>query len=98
MRLRAVHFASFLLLLATLSAAEGSLLRESSSTLTAQYIGILLGRSEAAAAPQTTSRRAADTLALALPAASIAQYRTVWDVRAPSRHTASLHAVTGSAA
>ncbi len=97
MRLRAIHLASVLLLLASLSSADGAVLHDGEYTLGAHYIRVLLAQQEAAAGSQTTLDTDADeALALDLPVASVAQYRATWTMRPPSAHSVSLHAVTGS--
>jgi hypothetical protein len=97
MRLRRLHIASFILLLASLGAAEGSVVRDSGCIFGRHYIGVLLAQHEAAASIQATFRFEGDgALALDLPAASLSHSRIPWTVRPPSAHTADVHAVTGS--
>jgi hypothetical protein len=97
MRLRAIHFASLLLLLAAIGSAEGSGMRNVDYTLGGHYISVLLAQHEAA-----TSAHAAITdephqaRSLDLPTAALAQYKSPWTMRPPSAHSVSLHAVTGS--
>jgi hypothetical protein len=97
MRLRRLHIASFILLLASLGAAEGSVVRDSGCIFGRHYIGVLLAQHEAAACTQTAlSHAGSDTLPVALAAASLAQYRSPWMMRPPSAHCADVHALTGS--
>jgi hypothetical protein len=97
MRLRRLHIASFILLLASLGAAEGSVVRDSGCIFGRHNIGVLLAQQEAAASIQATFRlEADDALALDLPAASLSHSRTSWMMRPPSAHSADVHAVTGS--
>ncbi len=96
MRRRALHLASLLLLLATLGAAEGSV-RDGDLSLGAHYITVLLAQQEALHSPgepHTAAR--GHLLALALPAAALAESRSVWTVRPPAAHSLLQHAVTGS--
>ena len=97
MRLRAIHIASVFLLLASLSATEASVLRDGRPAFGAHYISVLLAQQDAALNASTEHHStASDTLALALPAASLAQHRTIWAMRSASAHSILVHTVTGS--
>jgi len=97
MRLRAIHLASVLLLLASLGVAEGSSSRNGDYSLGAHYISVLLAQHEAAASIQAPRNEfASESLNLDLPTDELAHYRNPWTVAPPSAHTSSLHAVTGS--
>ncbi len=97
MRLRARHFASFLLLLASLGAAEGATLRDGTPAFGAHYVAVLLAQQEAAAAAQTghaASRPPAATIALAV--SEQAHINTPWSMRPAAANSIGVHAVTGS--
>ena len=97
MRLRAIHIASVFLLLASLSATEASVLRDGRPAFGAHYISVLLAQQDAALNAGTELNSTADnTLTLALPAASLAQHRTIWAMRSPSAQSVLMHAVTSS--
>jgi hypothetical protein len=97
MRLRRLHIASLILLLASLGVAEGSVVRDSGCTFGRHYISVLLAQQEAASSIETTFRfRGDDALALDLSAASLSHSRTCWTMRPPSAHSAGVRAVTGS--
>jgi hypothetical protein len=96
MHRRALHIASFLLLLSTLGMAESATTRGGDHSLGAHYISVLLAQHEAAALALTTDRTSDNLVATALPATSIAQVNTPWTMRPAAAHTAKLHAVTGS--
>jgi hypothetical protein len=97
MHRRALHLASVLLLLASLSSAEAAVLRNGEYAAGGNYLGALLVQDHAdacamaASAPEDGSR-----LELNLPVAAAAQCRAAWTMRPPSAQSASLHAVTGS--
>ena len=97
MRLRARHFASFLLLLASLGVAEGATLRDGTPAFGPQYVAVLLAQQDAAAAAKTgftASSPAAATIALA--ASEQAHINTTWSMRPAAAHSVGVHAVTGS--
>jgi hypothetical protein len=95
MRLRAIHIASVLLLLASLGAADGSTLRKGTRSVGGQYIAVLLGQDHAAACMGAgLDHIVGETLKVDLPAAALAQHRTIWTMRPPAAHSAALHAVT----
>jgi hypothetical protein len=97
MRLRARHLASVLLLLASLSATEAAVLRDGRPAFGAHYISVLLAQQDAALNSATElASTGSDPLKLALPAASLAQHRTIWTMRSPSAQSIRVHAVTGS--
>jgi hypothetical protein len=96
MRLRTLHLASILLLLSSLSAAEGATLRSGEFGLGGHYIGMILGQASAKARAEVVlDARAHETSEFSLPAASIAQHRAAWTMPAPAAHSAQLQAVTG---
>jgi hypothetical protein len=97
MRLRAVHIASVLLLLASLGVADGSTLRDGGRSLGGQYMGVLLAQNhDTACTPDSIDHAVGEALELGVPAASRAQLRTTWTMRPPSAQCLDLHAVTGS--
>ena len=95
MKFRPRHLACLILLLSSLSGAEGSLLHTGDFSLGGHYIGMLLAqdhdgiRSEVALAPRTR-----DLSHLVLPLALVAQHRPAWTLRPPSAHSMQLQAVT----
>ena len=96
MRLRAIHLASVLLLLASLGVAEGSSLRDGDFSIGGHYISMLLGQDRGGIGPQSEFDASDDdALVLDLPVASLALHRTVWTMRPPSAHCMELQAVTG---
>ena len=96
MRIRAIHLASVLLLLASLGAAEGSALRDGDFSIGGHYISILLGQDRGGISLQTEFDASSDdALALDLPVASLALHRAVWTMRPPSAHSMKLQAATG---
>ena len=96
MRLRAIHLASVLLLLASLGVAEGSALRDGDFSIGGHYISMLLGQDRGGISTGTEFNASSDdALALDLPVASLALHRTVWTMRPPSAHCMQLQAVTG---
>jgi hypothetical protein len=97
MRRRAIHLASLLLLLASLGVAESSTLRDGDLSLGAHYISVLLAQQEAAHSLRADRNPGhINELALDLPAAALAGYRSVWTVRPPAAHSLLQHAVSGS--
>jgi hypothetical protein len=96
MHRRALHLASFLLLLSTLGMAEGAATRSGDHSLGAHYISVLLAQHEAAALAQTPDQSSDNLVATELPATSRAQVDIPWTMRPAASHTAKLHAVTGS--
>ncbi len=97
MRRRALHLASVFLLLASLSAAEGAVPRPGEYPLGCHYLVVLLAQDHArACAIAEAVPSAISEFDLDLPAAAASRCRTVWSMRPPSAHSASLHAVTGS--
>jgi len=96
MRRRAIHLASLLLLLASLGVAESSTLRDGDLSLGAHYISVLLAQQEAAHSLRADRNPGhINELALDLPAAALAGYRSVWTVRPPAAHSLLQHAVSG---
>ena len=95
MRIRAIHLASVLLLLASLGAAERSALRDGDFSIGGHYISILLGQDRGGISIQPEfDASGGDALALDLPVASLARHRAVWTMRPPSAHSMELQAVT----
>jgi hypothetical protein len=99
MRLRTRHLACLLLLLSSLSAAEGSTTRSADLSAGGRYISMLL--SQRAAATVEAQPIAADTAsykieAFALTPASRSQHTAAWTMRPPAAHTAALHAATST--
>jgi hypothetical protein len=99
MKFRPRHLACLILLLSSLSGAEGSLLHSGDFTLGGHYIAALLAqdhagiRSEAVLEPH-----ARDLSHLDLPVALVGQHRPAWTLRPPSAHSMQLQAVTSFAA
>ena len=97
MRLRARHFASFLLLLASLGAAEGATLRDGTPAFGAHYVAVLLAQQEAAAAAQTCLTAKTPTSGtIALAVSEQAHINNPWTMRPAAAHSIGVHAVTGS--
>jgi len=97
MPLRARHFASFLLLLASLGAAEGATLRDGTPAFGAHYVAVLLAQQEAARTAQAALVPASESaVTLALASTDLASYRTAWTMRPPTAQSIAVHAVTGS--
>lgn len=96
MRLRALHLASVLLLLASLGAAEGSVLREGDLRSGVHYIGVLLAQDYAGVDTWAELNSSSnDALRFDLPVASLVHHRAVWTMRPPSAQCTELQAVTG---
>jgi hypothetical protein len=96
MRVRALNLACILLLLSSLSAAEGAPLRSGEFGLGGQYISALLAQdatARTAAALPNTPRQALDT---ALPISGLQHHRTARTMRPAAAHSLQLQAVTGS--
>ncbi len=97
MRLRTRHLACLLLLLSSLSAAEGSSMRSADLSAGGRYISMLLSQRAAVAtaaqpiAPGTASYKIE---ASPLPPASLTQQTIAWTMRPPAAHTAALQAAT----
>jgi hypothetical protein len=96
MHRRALHLASFLLLLSTLGMAESAATCSGDHSLGAHYISVLLAQHEAAALAEATERTDTILVATELPATSLAQVKTPWTMRPAAAHSVMLHAVTGS--
>jgi len=97
MRLRALHLAGILLLLASLSGTEASAQRPGDYTLGGHYIGVLLAHDQASTTTVAAlSLRPRDAATLDLPTAQLARHRTIWTMRPAAAHSVSLHEVTGS--
>jgi hypothetical protein len=97
MRLRARHFASFLLLLASLGAAEGATLRDGTPAFGAHYVAVLLAQQEAAAAAQSgLAAISATSVPIALKTSEQARINSIWTMRPSAAHSIGVHAVTGS--
>ncbi len=97
MRLRARHFASFLLLLASLGAAEGATLRDGTPAFGPHYVAVLLAQQDAARTAQATMVSASkDAVRLALASTDLARYNTPWTLRPPAAQSIAVHAVSGS--
>jgi len=99
MRLRTRHLACLLLLLSSLSAAEGSAMRSGNLSPGGRYISMLL--SQRAAASVTEEPRQDGTAsykieALALPPAERTLNSLAWTMRPPAAHTLALQAATSS--
>ena len=96
MRLRALHLASVLLLLASLGAAEGSVLRDGDLRIGGHYMGVLLAQDYAGIDTWAELNSGSnDALELDLPVASLALHRTAWTMRPPSAHCTELQTFTG---
>jgi hypothetical protein len=87
MHRRALHLASFLLLLSTLGMADGAATRGGDHSLGAHYISVLLAQHEAAALAQTTDSVDNSVVATELPATSLAQVNAVWTMRPAASHS-----------
>jgi hypothetical protein len=97
MQFRARHFASFLLLLASLGAAEGSTLRDGTPAFGAHYIAVLLAHQDAARSARIALTPATESqIELALTPTGRAQHKTAWTVRPPAAQSIAVHGVTGS--
>ena len=97
MRFRVRHFASFLLLLASLGAAEGATLRDGTPAFGAHYIAVLLAQQDAARSAQIALTPATESsIELALTPTDRAQHKAAWAVRPPAAQSVAMHAVTGS--
>ncbi len=99
MRLRTRHLACLLLLLSSLSRAEGSVVRAGELSAGGRYISMLL--SQRAAAAVIVQPLAADTASykiatLALTPSFRARHTIAWTMRPPAAHTAALEAATSS--
>jgi hypothetical protein len=100
MRLRTRHLACLLLLLSSLSAAEGSTTRSADLSAGGRYISMLLSQRAAAATVQAQPI-VADTAsykieAFALTPASRSQQTAAWTMRPPAEHTTALQATTST--
>ncbi len=99
MRLRTRHLACLLLLLSSLSAAEGSTTRSADLSAGGRYISMLLSQRAAAtvqAQPIVAGTASYKIEAFALPPASRSQHIAAWTMRPPAAHTAALHAATST--
>lgn len=95
MRFRHHHLACLVLLLSSLSGAEGSALRTGGYRAVAQTISVLMAQEQAAANTEAVLEpQTGDVAQLALPAASLALHRTAWTMRPPSAHSMQVQAVT----
>jgi len=99
MRLRTRHLACLLLLLSSLSAAEGSVMRTEGLSAGGRYISMLLSQRASATVPAQPVL--ADTAsykieAFALPPASLSLHTTPWTMRPPAAHTVAHQATTSS--
>jgi hypothetical protein len=96
---RALHLASLLLLLSSLSAAEGAALRCCNLSAGGRYISRLLSQSAAAsvaAEPLTQHPASCKIATFALPTAARATHAAVWTMRPPAAHSLALQAATSS--
>jgi hypothetical protein len=97
MRLRTRHLACLLLLLTSLSAAEGSAMRSGDLSAGGRYISMLLSQRAAAtpaAEPLTADTASYKIEAFALTPASRSLHANPWSMRPPSAHTAALQTAT----
>jgi len=97
MRLRALHLAGILLLLASLSGTEGSAQRLGDYTVGGHYIGVLLAHDQSANPTEAAlSLRTRDASLRNLPTAQLSHHRAPWTMRPAAAQAISLQAVTGS--
>ena len=94
MKFRPRHLACLILLLSSLSGAEGSLLHAGDFSLGGHYIGMLLAQDDAIRSEAAVAPNARDLSHLDLPIALVAQHRPAWTLRPPSAHSMQLQAVT----
>lgn len=97
MHRRALHLASVLLLLASLSSTEAAVLRHSEYAAGGHYLVALLVQDHADMCAMAASAPGdGNKLELNPSAAAASHCRTPWTMRPPSAQSAWLHAVTGS--
>jgi len=97
MRLRAINLACLLLLLSSLSAAEGATLRSGEFGLGGHYIASLLAQdrgTKQAEAPLQRNPR--DILSLTLAADALQHHRAAWPQRPSAAHSINVQSVTAS--
>lgn len=93
MRSRAAQLACLVLLLTSLSAADGSARAEQFS-VGGHYVSVLLQQTAAATCAESPLALLFWQQAKALPVASLMIVRSAWDVRPPAMQSAHVQAVT----